>query len=386
MIVGDDRGDLARAIHQALDISDIVVLTGGLGPTEDDVTREAVSDALGMPLEEDPDVVERIRRRFEARNLDMPANNRRQAMVPRGAERLDNRNGTAPGFWIERAGRSVLVLPGPPREMEPMLSAVVSARLAPLTAGIRLYRRVLKITGLGESHVDQAAERAYGAWAMETPPIRTTILAARGQIELHLSMRHESADAAAARLDRATAVLQEMLAPAVYSIDGRTLEEVVGQQLRDHRLRIAAAESCTGGLLLSRLTDVPGSSDYVERGVVCYSNAAKVELLGVPEGLLREHGAVSEPVALAMASGMRERARVDLGVAVTGIAGPAGGSDRKPVGTVVIALAWAGGERVRRFQFVAGSRELVKYQASQAALDMVRRWIEESGDAAVPRG
>jgi nicotinamide-nucleotide amidase len=260
--------------------------------------------------------------------------------------------------------------------MQPMLVAAIDERLAPLCGSARLYRRVIGIAGRAESQVEQVAQPIYSAWVEWDPPVSTTILAAPGQIELHLSVRTSSEDEGRAVLERATAEVLPVLGADVFSTDGCPLEQVVGELLRARCWRIAAAESCTGGLVASRLTDIAGSSDYVERAVVCYSNLAKTELVGVPESTIRLHGAVSEEVGVAMAIGMRRRAGVEVAVAVTGIAGPGGGSVEKPVGTVVVAVAFPGGTRVRRFLFL-GARAQVKFQASQAALDMVRRAVEE---------
>jgi nicotinamide-nucleotide amidase len=230
---------------------------------------------------------------------------------------------------------------------------------------------VLKITGRTESDVDACAQPIYSRWLEQAVPISTTILAVLGQIELHLTARAPGRTEAATALDSAVQQLQEALGASVYSIDGRTLEAVVGQLLRESSWKIALAESCTGGLLTSRLTDVPGSSGYVDRGVVCYSNRAKVELLGISDSLLAEHGAVSEQVAHAMAEGIRSRAGTNVGIGVTGIAGPGGGTPEKPVGTVAIAIVAGVDARVRTFQFI-GDREQVKYQSAQAALNMLR--------------
>ena len=301
----------------------------------------------------------------------MPEINRRQAMVPRGAVVLDNPNGTAPGLWIERGRTALVLLPGPPREMKPMLEGVVRDRLAPKSGTAGLFRRVLKITGRAESDVDAQVQPVYAKWTSQPVPISTTILAVLGQIELHLTAQAANPEAADAALDAAVPQLQAVLGPSIYSTDGRSLEAVVGDLLREHTLTIAVAESCTGGLLASRLTDVPGSSDYVERGAVCYSNRAKTEMVGVPAGLIEEHGAVSEPVARAMAQGIRSRAGTNVGVGVTGIAGPDGGTEQKPVGTVAIAAIVDDEERVRSFQFLGG-RDMVKFQAAQSALNMVR--------------
>lgn len=377
IVVGDDRARLAGLFAQSLDRADLVILTGGLGPTDDDVTRDTVAGVLGLPLDERGDLIESMRRRFAARGWRMPEINRRQAMVPRGATVLLNANGTAPGLWIEHGGKVVVLLPGPPREMKPMVEAIVRDRLRAVTGGARLYRRVLRIAGRSESHVEEVSHPIYSRWTGASPPISTTILAAPGQVELHLTVRASDEDASRAALDRATGELAAALSIDLFSADGRTLEHVVGDLLRERRLRLAVAESCTGGLVTSRLTDVPGSSDYVERGLVTYSNRAKVELLGVSESLIAEHGAVSEPVAEAMAIGVRERSGADIGVAVTGIAGPGGATPRKPVGMVALAISRAGHSHTRAVQF-PGGRELVKFQASQAALDMVRRLLIRS--------
>jgi len=373
-VVGDDVGELAAVVEAALGWADLIVITGGLGPTEDDVTRDAVARALSLPIDLDESIVERLRDRFARRGMTMPEINRRQAMVPRGAVVLPNPNGTAPGLWIERGRTAIALLPGPPREMKPMFESLVAERLAPASAGRGLFRRVLKITGRAESDVDAHAQPVYGKWTASAVPISTTILAVLGQIELHLTADAASQRDADAALDAAVAELQGVLGPSVYSTDGRNLEVVVGDLLRERALTIAVAESCTGGLLASRLTDVPGSSDYVERGVVCYSNRSKTDLLGVPEEMIREHGAVSEAVARAMAEGIRERAGTSIGVGVTGIAGPGGGTPEKPVGTVAIAVAAGDEIRVRTFQFIGG-REMVKFQAAQSALNMTRLMV-----------
>jgi len=232
----------------------------------------------------------------------------------------------------------------------------------------------LKITGRAESDVDAQASPIYIKWTTQALPISTTILAVLGQIELHLTAQASRKADADAALDAAVAELQDVLGPSVYSVDGRALEQVVGDLLREHKMTIAVAESCSGGLLASRLTDVPGSSDYVERGVVCYSNRSKTELAGVADTLIAEHGAVSEPVAQAMAEGIRSRSGTNVGIGITGIAGPGGGTPEKPVGTVAVAVAVDDEIRVRTFQFL-GSREMVKFQAAQSALNMTRLMV-----------
>ena len=373
-VAGDDREVLAAQLRLALTRADLVVCTGGLGPTSDDVTREAVAEAFGLALHEDRGTIERLEQRFARRGVKMPAINRKQAQVPAGAEIIANDRGTAPGLLLQRDGSVVVLLPGPPREMQPMFEALVRGRLARFGGGAVVVRRVLKTTGRTESQIEEVVQPIYARWATAPTPIRTTILAMPGQIELHLAVRAESGEQARVVLDEATFEIAAALGPVLFATDNRRLEEVVGAMLHERGLRIATAESCTGGLVASRLTDVPGSSDYVERGAVCYSNRAKTEMLGVPEAMIHEHGAVSEPVAVAMARGIRDRAGTDLGVGITGIAGPTGGTPTKPVGTVVVAVAWAGGERVRTLWF-PGEREQVKYHSSQAALDMVRRHL-----------
>ncbi|MEP6915844.1 MAG: competence/damage-inducible protein A [Acidobacteriota bacterium] len=375
-VVGDDRARLAAVFRGALTRADLVILTGGLGPTDDDLTREALADALGLDLEAHPAILERIEERFARRGLRMPAVNRRQAMVPRGATALDNPNGTAPGLLIEHDGRVIVLLPGPPRELQPMFDALCAGALLAHAGQWRIHKETLFVAGRGESHVEEIAQPIYSRWTTETPPIETTILAMPGQVELHLTLREADADLAVRRLQAARDALAAALAQDVFSTDGRIMEEVVGELLRERGLTISAAESCTGGLLMSRLTDVPGSSAYALGGAVTYSNALKTQLADVPAALIEAHGAVSEPVALALADGIRTRTGSSVALGITGIAGPGGGTPQKPVGTVAIALTGAGlAPRVRTFSFFGG-RPQIKFQASQAGLDMVRRTLQ----------
>ena len=379
-VVGDEHEDLAIVFRQALERSDVIVLTGGLGPTDDDLTRDVVSEVLGLPMTVDAAIVAKIRARFERRGLTMPEVNRRQAQVPRGAVVLDNPNGTAPGLFITgsgaHAGRIVILLPGPPRELQPMFDLVCSGPLLRERTGReRTYRTSLFLTGKGESHVEQLIQPIYAPWRDAVPPISTTILAAMGQIELHLTVRDEDEARALATLERARTELMAVIGGDVYSVDGRVMEEVVGELLVARGYTIAAAESCTGGLLTSRLTDVPGSSSYVRASIVAYAYEDKSALLGVPGALIETHGAVSEPVAVAMAEGIRERTGADVAIGITGIAGPGGATPAKPVGTVVIAVLAPGQPvYVRTYTFI-GNRAMVKFQATQAALDRVRRML-----------
>ena len=373
LVTGDDPGEIGDAVRQALRPGGLVILTGGLGPTDDDRTRETVAEVLGLPLAEDPAIVADVRARFAARGLEMPDVNRRQALVPAGASVLANPRGTAPGLWIEHEQAVVVLLPGPPRELRPMFEQRVSGRLAGRSGVAGIYRRVLRIAGRAESAVETVTHPIYSAWQASEPRIETTILSSLGQIELHLSTRAPCSEEAEQHLDAATAELAAVLGRDLFSSDGSSLEAVVGGLLRRHALRVAVAESCTGGLVTSRLTDVPGSSAYLDSAWVAYSNRAKTVALGVEAELMEAHGAVSETVADAMAEGARARAGVDVGLGVTGIAGPGGGSADKPVGTVWVALAGPGSARRARRLQLPGERERVKFQASQAALDMLRR-------------
>jgi nicotinamide-nucleotide amidase len=375
-VVGDSRDELAHIISALLGRVDLLILCGGLGPTDDDVTREAVAVALDRPLAEDEAITARLRERFKARGfaMPMPETNRRQAMVPAGAALIQNTKGSAPGLWIDHDAKSVVLLPGPPRELKPMLAALIEGRLRERSPGEPLVRRVIRIAGRIESDVDQLLQPLYREWAAGAPTIAATILAQPGAIELHLSAQASSQDVVDRALESAVQRVVDTIGADVYSTDGRKLEQVVGELLVVKGLHVAAAESCTGGLITSRLTDVPGSSRYVDQSVITYSNEAKTELLGVPTDVLQAHGAVSEPVALAMADGIRVRAGADVGIGVTGIAGPTGGTPDKPVGMVVVAVVTANERRCRTFRFF-GDREQVKFQASQSALDMVRRLL-----------
>jgi nicotinamide-nucleotide amidase len=371
-VVGDCRDDLRAVFSAALTRTDVVVLTGGLGPTDDDLTREVVAETLGRPMRSDPGIVERLRSRFARRGLEMPDINLRQALVPEGATIVPNPNGTAPGLWLEHEHRVIVLLPGPPRELKPMIQSLARERLSGRAGPARVITRVLRIAGQGESHAEEVARPFFARWRSEGLGIDPTTLASPGSIDFHLSLRCEDASVGSTRLEAAIRELAGAFGEDAYTDDESSMEEVVGTLLRDRRYTVAAAESCTGGLLTSRLTDVPGSSAYVQLSIVAYGNAAKTALLGVPAALLTAHGAVSEPVALAMAEGVRVRAGSTIGVGITGIAGPDGGTPEKPVGTVAIAVDGPWGARVRT-RALLGGREHVKFWATQAALDDVRR-------------
>jgi nicotinamide-nucleotide amidase len=373
-VVGDSRDDLRAVFSSALTRRDVVVLTGGLGPTDDDLTREVVAETLGRPMRQDPEIVERLRGRFARRGLQMPDINLRQALVPEGAVIVPNPNGPAPGLWLEDDHRVIVLLPGPPRELKPMMESLARERLTRRPGPGRLMTRVLRIAGQGESHAEEVARPFFALWRSEARGIDVTTLASPGSIDFHVSLRSEDAPAGAARLEASLRELAQAFGEDAYAEDEGSMEGVVGNLLRDRRYPIAAAESCTGGLLTSRLTDVPGSSAYVQLSIVAYSNAAKTALLGVPVALIATHGAVSEPVAVSMAEGVRVRAGSTIGVGITGIAGPDGGTPEKPVGTVAIAVDGPWGTHVRT-RALLGGREHIKFWATQAALDDVRRLL-----------
>ncbi len=371
-VVGDNREDLAERVRDAIGRVDVVITTGGLGPTDDDLTRDVVAEVLERPFHVDGNILAGIEARFARRGVRMPDINRRQANVPEGATVLANPNGTAPGLLLDASGRIIVLLPGPPREMQPMFDAFVGPLLAERTAGSRVYRRVLKVTGRSESQVEEVANPIYTRLGTDQVRVETTILATPGQIELHLASAGHDSEAINHVLDDGLAELAAALGDPVFSTDGRTLEAVVGDALRDRGWRIATAESCTGGMLAGRLTDVPGSSAYVVGGIVAYSNSVKMHDLGVASSTLEDHGAVSEEVARTMAAHVRQHFAADVGVAVTGIAGPGGGTPSKPVGTVWVSVATAAGVVARQFHF-PGDRDAIRRHTTAAALEMVRR-------------
>ena len=373
-IVGDDAEDLGAFIREAAARADLLLITGGLGPTEDDKTREACAAALDRKLEYREDLFDAIRERFQRRGRDMAPSNARQAYVLEGAEILLNNNGTAPGLRLREGRCEIVLLPGPPRELEPMFEEAVWPKLRERGEGATA-RRVLKIAGMGESDVETLISGLYPP----PGPLRLTILSAPGRIELHVSEFSRVKDAKAfPMLEALSRELQDRLGDHVYSTSGEELEEVIGRLLRERRQTLACAESCTGGLLAGRITSVPGSSAYFKEGFVTYANEAKIRSLGVSAELLQGQGAVSPQAAGAMAEGARARASADYGLAVTGIAGPDGGTPEKPRGLVFTALADGDGVETQRNVFFGG-REQVRFQSTQKALDVLRRRLLRPG-------
>jgi nicotinamide-nucleotide amidase len=369
-VVGDSPDEMRSSFRHAMDRAELIVACGGLGPTDDDRTRETVAELLGRKLRRDEGVLRRIQELFRRFGRAMPEINARQAMVPEGADILPNPRGTAPGLWLESDGHILVLLPGVPNELRALFEAEVQPRLAKLSPKERLYTRDLRITGLPESEVEQRVSPLYALY----PDTETTILAAPNGIQLHPRIWSDDADNAEKMLNEIVERMALALGEHLYSTRGEILEEVVARVLTENRATIAAAESCTGGMLAERLTNVPGSSNYFVGGVVCYSNELKTTLVGVPPELIEAKGAVSPEVALALADGIRRRTGATLGVGITGIAGPGGGTPEKPVGLVHIAIADERGPRERAFRF-PGDRERIRQHATQAALDMVRRYF-----------
>ncbi len=371
-IVGDDFARLVAAAQHALFRSDIVIFSGGLGPTEDDLTREAVAGALGVGLRRDDAMLARIEQRFAARGWKMPTNNLKQADVLEGATVLPNANGTAPGQWLcgKFDGREqiVILLPGPPHELKALFEAECRERLKAKVPAAFIATRVLKVAMLGESHVDARVSPIYKRFA----DVQTTILAGAGEIQLHFKSRAGSVEAAQARVDEVADAVEDELDDAVYSRDGQSLEQIVGYWLQMRNATLAVAESCTGGLLGERITSVGGSSRYFAGGAIVYANSVKTELAGVPAEMIQRHGAVSREVAAALAEGIRYRCEATLGVGITGVAGPTGGTPEKPVGLVFHGLASDSGTEVIERNF-PGDRKRIRWFATTLALDMVRR-------------
>ncbi|HVC00179.1 MAG TPA: competence/damage-inducible protein A [Candidatus Dormibacteraeota bacterium] len=369
-VVGDVRNELSEAFRLALGHADLVISSGGLGPTEDDLTREALAEATGRRLLPNRQVLARIQERFARMGRAMPPNNERQAMVPEGALILQNAYGTAPGLWLELGAQAVVLLPGPPPELRRIFTDHVRALIEPRTGALRMIHRKLVVAGMPESDLDHRIAPIYGSYR----EVETTILASPEGIEIHLTSWTEDPAGTGRLLDELAGRIASALGEAVFSTEGETLDEVVARGLRSTGATIAIAESCTGGLVSARLTSIPGSSAFFRGGVVSYSNEMKTAWVHVPPALVELHGAVSAEVAMAMAEGVRLASGATLGLGITGIAGPGGATPAKPVGTVHISLADASGAREQLFRF-GGERERIRRLAAQSALDMVRRYL-----------
>ncbi|HTR67411.1 MAG TPA: competence/damage-inducible protein A [Terriglobales bacterium] len=373
-IVGDSLAHLTASASLALSRAEIVIFMGGLGPTEDDLTREAVAEALGLELRRDPEVLSGLKKRFAARGMKMSPNNAKQADVIAGATVLPNANGSAAGQWIsgkyEGRDKIVILLPGPPHELKALFEQQCMERLRAKLPAQFIATRELKVALMAESECDARVAPIYKRYA----DVQTTILAGAGEIQLHLRTRADSIEAARQRVDELASAMEAELGQSAFSDNGDSMEQIVGYYLQMRGATLAVAESCTGGLVAERVTSVSGSSRYFLGGAVVYSNELKTKLADVPATLIKKHGAVSREVAAALAEGIRKRSGSTFGLGITGVAGPSGGTEEKPVGLVFHALASADGTEVveRRFP---GDRKRIRWYASQQALDMVRRKI-----------
>jgi nicotinamide-nucleotide amidase len=371
-IVGDDAEALTAAAKLAMRRSDIIIFTGGLGPTEDDLTREAVADALGLKLQRDPEIIAKLEERFAKRGMKMSANNAKQADILTSATMLPNSLGTAPGQWIagkyDGKERILILLPGPPHELKALFETECIPRLRTRVPPQHIAARILKIAMMPESQVDARVAPIYKTYT----DVETTILAGRGEIQLHLRCRKDSLAEAEARVEELGDKIEDELGDAIFSRKGETIEQIVSYLLQMRSMTLAVAESCTGGLLAERITSLSGSSRYFLGGAVVYSNELKTQFANVPKALINQHGAVSREVAAAMAEGIRKRCLASYGVGITGVAGPSGGTEQKPVGLVYIALAGEEGTQVVERNF-PGDRKRIRQFATQQALEMIRR-------------
>jgi nicotinamide-nucleotide amidase len=371
-VVGDDREGLVAAAKLAMRRSDIVLFSGGLGPTEDDLTRECVAEALGLTLTRDPQIVTKLEERFAKRGIKMSANNSKQADVITNAIALTNPVGTAPGQWIsgryDGRDRIVVLLPGPPYELKAVFEAECISRLRTKVPPQHIAVRTLKMALIPESQVDARVSPIYKAYT----DVESTILAGAGEIQLHFRCRKASAAEAEARVEELAEKVEDEMGDAIFSRKGETIEQIVSYLLQMRGMTLATAESCTGGLLAERITSLSGSSRYFLGGAVVYSNELKTQFAGVPKTLIDQHGAVSREVAAALAEGIRKRCLSSFGVGITGVAGPTGGTEQKPVGLVYIALAGDEGTQVVERNF-PGDRARIRQFSTLQALEMIRR-------------
>lgn len=365
--VGDNWLRMLETLAQALSRSDVVITSGGLGATTDDLTREAIAAITNKPLKLNLEAVAAIEKYFHDRNRPMSDNNRKQAYLPSGSQMIPNHWGTAPGIICEVGEKCIICLPGVPGELKEMWSATVAPYLAKKGANSVIISRTLKFVGIGEADLAQLVHEEI---INQTNPTIAPY-AGQGEVVLRVTAKAENTAAAQAMIQPVEERLKQILAPYYYGADQDTLETVVGNMLRERGETLATAESCTGGLIAHRITNVPGSSDYFNCGFVTYSNEAKIELLGVDPVLIQQYGAVSREVAIAMAEGARRQAGTSWGLAVTGIAGPGGATKDKPVGLVHIAVASAGDTIAKVYHF-HGTREQIKFSTSQTALNLLR--------------
>jgi len=367
-VIGDDRDRLAEAVRLGISRSEIVIISGGLGPTEDDLTRDAVAQALGRKMIFHPEIAETLEQRFTRMGRKMAEVNKRQAFIVEGAAMLPNDRGTAPGQWVEDSGRFVILLPGPPHELKAMFERQCLPRLARVLPKLAIRTMFLRIAGMSESDLDQLIAPVYTKY---TNPV-TTILAHNGDLQVHLRARCSTVAEADALLAEVGGPIELLLGERLYSRNGDPLEAVVGNMLRAAKATVSVAESCTGGMLGERFTSVAGSSDYFAGGFITYTETMKMELLGVPLEILKQFGAVSRETAEAMAAGARRRTGSAYALSITGFAGPGGGTEAAPTGTMYVGIADAAGTHVIHRQFI-GDRARIRAFTCQMALDALRR-------------
>ena len=369
--VGDNAARLAETLSRALSRADLVITIGGLGPTQDDLTKETIAEVLGEPMVVDPESEQVIRAFFDRRGLPIAQSNLKQALKPQSGSAIPNSVGTAPGTIVDKDGKIVIALPGPPSEFVPMVEKSVVPYLSHKTSGARtvIVSRSLRIVGIGESAMEEKVKDLIASTNPTLAPY-----AKSGECELRITAKAPDEESARPMIAELEQKVRERLGDFIYGVDEENLETVVVRMLVERKLKLALAESCTGGLVSHRVTNVPGSSDTFLAGIVSYSNAAKTKFLDVPEEVIREHGAVSPEVAHLMAEGAAARTGADIAVGITGIAGPGGGSPQKPVGLVYIGLKTPDGVEVCKNLF-GGSRQEIKMRSSQAALNLVRMWM-----------
>jgi nicotinamide-nucleotide amidase len=369
--VGDGVEAIAGALNESITRADLVLITGGLGPTRDDVTTEVVTKVLKKKLVFYPEALDHINKILGSYNVPTTEGQKKQAYFPEGAELIPNPKGTAPGFLIKEGKTLLVFLPGVPRELETMVEETILPRLENEWERETHFRsRTLRLFGISESKVDDLLKDIFE----NQREITLSFLPHFPEINVHITIQKKNNEEACARLAYWEKAIRERLEPYVFGTDEDTMEEVVGNLLRKAKATIAVAESCTGGLIGHRLTNIPGSSDYVERVVVVYSNQAKIDLLKVPEEVIRNCGAVSEPTARLMAEGIKKVAGTTLGLSTTGVAGPAGGSPEKPIGTVFISLT-DGQETVTKEYHFPGDRQQIKWMTSEVALNRIRQYF-----------
>jgi nicotinamide-nucleotide amidase len=371
-VIGDDRERLTDAVRRAISRSEIVILSGGLGPTEDDLTREAVAQALDRKLILRNEIADALERRFAQMGRKMAEINKRQAMVIEGADVLPNDRGTAPGQWVEESGSAIMLLPGPPHELKAMFERQCLPRLQRLVPPLVIRTLFLRVAGMSESDLDQLIAPVYTKYQN---PV-TTILAAAGDLQIHLRARCATVAEADALLAEVGGPIELLLADRLYSRNGDPLDVIVGQMLRKQHATVAVAESATGGMLGERFTSAPGSSDYFVGGFIAYTKQMKTELLGVPAEILEQFGAVSAETAEAMAAGARLRTGATYALSITGLAGPDAGEEKAPVGTMYVGLADAAGVTSMHRQFI-GDRTRIRTFTCQMALDFLRRRLSK---------